>query len=61
MVLKTIKYRFVLVVFDNLSKVGWTAPLKSEKAQTIKNSFDNIRISPKKINVNRNRSWKGIL
>ena len=35
-------YRYVLVVFDNLSNFGWTVPLKNKKAQTIKDSFENI-------------------
>ena len=35
-------YRYVLVVFDNFSKFGCTVPLKNKKAQTIKDSFENI-------------------
>ena len=41
-------YRYVLVVIDNLSKYGWTAPLKNKNAQTIKNSFENILVSSKR-------------
>ena len=41
-------HRYVLVVFDNFSKFGWTIPLKNKKAQTIKNSFENILISSRR-------------
>ena len=41
-------YRYVLVVIDNFSKIGWTVPLKNKNAQTIKNSFENILISSKR-------------
>ena len=42
------KYRYVLVVIDNFSKFGWTVPLKNKKAQTIKDSFENILINSKR-------------
>ena len=32
-------YRYVLVIIDNFSKIGWTVPLKNKNAQTIKDSF----------------------
>ena len=38
-------YRYVLVIIDNFSKVGWTIPLKNKNAQTIKHSFENILIN----------------
>ena len=41
------RYRYVLVVVDNFSKFGWTAPLKNKNAQTIKDCFENILISSK--------------
>ena len=41
-------YRYVLVVIDNLSKFGWTIPLKNKNSQTIKNSFENILINSKR-------------
>ena len=41
-------YRYVIVIIDNFSKFGWTAPLKSENAQTKKDSFENILISSKR-------------
>ena len=41
-------YRYVLVVLDNFSKFGWTVPLKNKKAQTIKDSFENILINSKR-------------
>ena len=41
-------YRYVLVVIDNFSKFGWTIPLKNKNAQTIKDSFENILINPKR-------------
>ena len=41
-------YRYVLVTIGNFSKFGWTIPLKNKKAQTIKESFENILISSKR-------------
>ena len=41
-------YRYVLVTIDNFSKYGWTVPLKNKKAQTLKNSFENISIRSKR-------------
>ena len=41
-------YRYVLVIIDNFSKYGWTIPLKNKKAQTIRNSFEDILISSKR-------------
>ena len=41
-------HRYVLVIIDNLSKFGWTVPLKNKKAQTIKDSFESIIISSKR-------------
>ena len=41
-------YRYVLVVIDNFSNFGWTVPLKTKNAQTIKDSFENILISSKR-------------
>ena len=41
-------YRYVLAVIDNFSKLGWTDPLKNENSITIKDSFENIRISSQK-------------
>ena len=38
-------YRYVLVVIDNFSKLGWTVPLKNKNAQTIKDSFENVLTS----------------
>ena len=40
-------YRYVLVIIDNLSKYGWTTPLKNKNDQTIKDSFENVLISSK--------------
>ena len=41
-------YRNVLVIIDNFSKFGWTLPLRTENAQTIKDTFENILISSKR-------------
>ena len=41
-------YRYVLVVIDKSSEFGWTVALKSENAQTITNSFENILKSSKR-------------
>ena len=40
--------RYILVVIDNFSKNGWTVPLKNKKAQTKKDSLENILIGSKK-------------
>ena len=41
-------YRYVVLTIDNFSKFGWTIPLKNKKAQTIKDSFENILINSKR-------------
>ena len=41
-------YRYVLVIIDNFSKIGWTIPLKNLNAQTTKDSFENVLIGSKK-------------
>ena len=41
-------YRYVLVMIDNISKFGWTVPLKNKNAQTIKDSFEKTIISSKR-------------
>ena len=41
-------YRYVLVIMDNFSKIGWIIPLKNKTGQTIKDSFENILISSKR-------------
>ena len=41
-------YRYVLVIIDNFSKLGWTTPLKNKNAQIIKDFFENILISSKR-------------
>ena len=46
-------YRYVLVIIDNFSKIGWTVPLKNKSAQIKTNSFENI-LSSKKNKFNRN-------
>ena len=42
------RYRYVLVIIDNFSKFRWTVPLENKKAQTKKESFENILISSKR-------------
>ena len=41
-------HRYVLVIIDNLSEIGWTVSLKNENAQTIKDSFGNFVIISKR-------------
>ena len=49
MVQKTIEDTdMFLVIRDIFSKLGWTLPLKNKKAQTIKDSSENILISSKR-------------
>ena len=33
-------YRYVSVLIENFSKIGWTVPLKNKKAQTMEDSFE---------------------
>ena len=35
-------YRYILVVIDNFSKIGWTVPLKIKFAQTITDEVSNL-------------------
>ena len=35
-------YRYILVVIDNFSKLGWTVPLKNKNAQSITDTFSQI-------------------
>ena len=42
------RYRYVLVVIDNLSKYCFTTRLKNKNGQTITNSFQNIVINSKR-------------
>ena len=41
-------FRYFLVVIDNLSKFGWTVPLKKKNAQTIKDSFEYFLMTSKR-------------
>ena len=54
-------YRYVLVIIDNFSKFGWTVPIKNKKAQTIKDSSENIliksKISPNLIETDRGKDF----
>ena len=54
-------YRYVLVIVDNFSKYGWTIALKNKKAQTIKDSVENILInskrSPNLLEADRDRGY----
>ena len=54
-------YRYVLVIIDNLSKFGWTVPLKNKNTQTIKDSLENFLInskrSPNLIEPNRRKDF----
>ena len=47
MVLKLKGFRCILVVIDNLSKFGWTVPLKNKNVQTIKDCFENFLMTSK--------------
>ena len=42
-------YRYVLVIIDNFSKFGRTVPLKNKNVQTIKDFFEDIITSSKRI------------
>ena len=43
-----LNYRYVLVIIDNFSKLGWTVPLKNKNARTIKGSFESLISSKSK-------------
>ena len=53
--------RYVLVIIDNFSKLGWTFPLKNKNAQTIKDSFEifllNSKRKPKLIETDRGKEF----
>ena len=52
-------YRYVLVVFDNISKFGWTVSLKNKNAQTEKDSLESIlKNSKSKANLFESDSGK---
>ena len=54
MVLKMVLkgYRYILVVIDNFSKIGWTIPLKNKYAQSITDAFSQIiKTSRRKTNL----------
>ena len=40
-------FRYILVVTDNFSKLGWTIPLKNKYAQSITDAFSQIVKSSK--------------
>ena len=44
-------YRYVLVVIREFSIIGWTVHLKNENAQTMKDYFENVLITTKKLNL----------
>ena len=45
-------YRYILVVADNFSKIGWTIPLKNKYAQSITDAFlEIIKLSNRKPNL----------
>ena len=50
-------YRFVLVIIDTFSKLGWTVPLKNKNFQTIKGAFEKNLMSSKKTRSIRKPSW----
>ena len=59
-------YRYVLVVIENISKNGWTIPLKNKNFQTKKDSFENkMTISKRKpelfLNQIQTHSLTGLL
>ena len=54
-------YRYVLIIIDNFSEIGWTVPLKNKNVQTIKDTFQKILISSKKNKSNRIRQRQRIL
>ena len=42
------RHRYVLIVIDNFSKLGWTVPLKNKNSQTIKDFVEIVLISSKR-------------
>ena len=45
-------YRYVIVIIDEFSKIGWTVPIKNKNAQTEKDSIENILLgSKRKLNL----------
>ena len=58
-------YRYVLVVIDNFSKLGWTIPIKNKNALTIKDSFEKTLIISKRkpdlIETDRGKQFYNII
>ena len=58
---KNSKYKFVLVVFDNFSKLDWTVPIRNKKRSNKKRPFLKYYSKlKKKTNFDRDRRWIGI-
>ena len=59
------RYRYVLVIIDIVSKIGWTLLLKNKNAQTMKDSFESILTSSKRkpnlIESDRRREFYSII
>ena len=57
-------HRYILVVIDNFSKIGWTVPLNRKNAQTIKHSYENVleraKTKPKLIETDRGKKFHNI-
>ena len=47
-------YGYILVVIDNISKLGWTHPLENKSGQTVTDSVRNILTSSKKTKFKQN-------
>ena len=41
-------FRYIMVVFDNFGRTGWTGALKNKTSQVIKDSFEHFRNSFKR-------------
>ena len=53
-------FRYIFVIFDNLSKNLWCVPLKNKNSQTITKTFSNIltsKRSPLKLETDRRKEW----
>ena len=55
-------YKYILVVFDNFSKFGWTVSVKNKYAQSITDAFSQVvKTSRRKANLLETDEVRNIL
>ena len=54
-------FRYIFILFDNISQYFWCVPLKIKNSKTITEEFSNILSQNNHHSKNRKRSRSGIL